>query len=100
MILENNVEFHDLTRAGGNLKLEKANVNWHLSIDEKDLPVEAVENGKRTFRSITIDGESFEFSEGFTDLHTICYQKYSRRQRLRSRDSKKAIELVSQIRKK
>jgi UDP-N-acetyl-2-amino-2-deoxyglucuronate dehydrogenase len=36
------------------------------------LPPEA--QGKRTFRSITIDGESLEFSEGFTDLHTLSYQ--------------------------
>ena len=97
--LENNVEFHELTRAGGELKLEKANVNWHLSIDENDLPEEAKENGQRTFRSIKIDDESFEFSEGFTDLHTVCYQKILDGKGFGLQDSKKAIELVAQIRK-
>ena len=97
--LENNVEFHELTRAGGELKLEKANVKWHLSIDENDLPEEAKKNGQRTFRSIKIDDESFEFSEGFTDLHTVCYQKILDGNGFGLEDSKKAIELVAQIRK-
>jgi hypothetical protein len=30
-----------------------------------DLPKEAVEKGKRTYRSITVNGEEVEFSEGF-----------------------------------
>ena len=97
--LENNVAFHELTRAGGELKLEKANVNWHLSIDENDLPDEAKQNGQRTFRSIKIDDESFEFSEGFTDLHTVCYQKILDGKGFGLEDSRKAIELVAQIRK-
>lgn len=97
--LENNVEFHELTRAGGELKLEKANVKWHLSIDENDLPEEAKKNGQRTFRSIKIDDESFEFSEGFTDLHTVCYQQILDGNGFGLKDSRKAIELVAQIRK-
>lgn len=28
---------------------------------------------KTTYRSIDIDGEELEFSEGFTDLHTVSY---------------------------
>lgn len=98
--LENNVGFHEDSRAAGKLELERANVNWHLSIDEKDLPAEASENGKRTFRSITIDGESFEFSDGFTDLHTVCYKNIIDGTGFGLTDSRKAIELVSQIRKK
>ncbi len=98
--LENNVGFHEDSRAAGHLALERANVNWHLSIDEKDLPAEASKNGKRTFRSITIDGESFEFSDGFTDLHTVCYQNIIDGTGFGLTDSRKAIELVSQIRKR
>ena len=98
--LENNVKFHEASRAGGNLELERANVEWQLSIDENDLPDDVRENGQRTFRSITIDGESFEFSEGFTDLHTVCYQNILDGSGFGLNDSRKAIELVSQIRKK
>jgi UDP-N-acetyl-2-amino-2-deoxyglucuronate dehydrogenase len=74
-MLQNNVKFHDERRAAGVLKLEKANIKWHLSIDENDLPEDVKEAGQRTFRSILIDDESFEFSQGFTYLHTVCYQK-------------------------
>ena len=94
-VLENKIAFHEASRAAGTLHLERANVNWHLSIDEKDLPAEA--DGKRTFRSILIDNQSFEFSEGFTDLHTICYQKILDGEGFGLKESKKAIEIVYQI---
>jgi UDP-N-acetyl-2-amino-2-deoxyglucuronate dehydrogenase len=62
-------------KAGGKLYFEKANVSWFLSVDEKDLPNEAVAVKKRTYRKINIEGQELEFSDGFTDLHTISYQK-------------------------
>jgi UDP-N-acetyl-2-amino-2-deoxyglucuronate dehydrogenase len=98
--LENNVKFHELTGAGGELKLERANVNWHLSIDENDMPEAAKKQGQRTFRSILIDDESFEFSEGFTDLHTLCYQNVLDGKGFGLKDARKSIELVAQIRKR
>lgn len=98
-VVENNVKFHEPTRAAGELKLERANINWHLSIDENDLPEDVKETGQRTFRSIMIDEESFEFSKGFTDLHTVCYQKVLDGEGFGLQASKKAIELVHQIRK-
>ncbi len=57
----------------GTLVLQKAKVNWLLSIDRSRLPEEVVKSGKTTFRSIKIDGEEFEFSEGFTELHNKVY---------------------------
>jgi UDP-N-acetyl-2-amino-2-deoxyglucuronate dehydrogenase len=39
------------------------------------LPVETKESGKRTFRSITVEGREIEFSEGFGDLHTQTYKE-------------------------
>lgn len=61
------------TRTAGFLRYERADVRWFLSIDAGDLPPEA--RGKRTYRSVTVDGQSFEFSEGFTDLHTATYRE-------------------------
>lgn len=61
-------------KASGFIELENANIRWFLSIDENDLPNDAKIQNKRTFRSITIDGEDVEFSEGFTDLHTVVYR--------------------------
>jgi UDP-N-acetyl-2-amino-2-deoxyglucuronate dehydrogenase len=69
---QNLVHLHTHDRAAGYLEFQKARVRWFLSINAQTLPPEA--QGKRTFRSITIDGESLEFSEGFTDLHTLSYQ--------------------------
>lgn len=57
----------------GYLRYERANVRWFLSIDADDLPAQA--HGRRTYRSITVDGDAFEFSEGFTDLHTATYRE-------------------------
>jgi UDP-N-acetyl-2-amino-2-deoxyglucuronate dehydrogenase len=65
----------DESKMAGFLELEKANVRWFLSVNREDLPEAAKISGKSTFRSITVDGEEFEFSEGFTDLHTIVYQE-------------------------
>jgi UDP-N-acetyl-2-amino-2-deoxyglucuronate dehydrogenase len=61
-VKEQEVLFHTTDKAAGNLKLEKANVHWQLSIDLNDLPAITRSEGKRTFRSLTIDGDAFEFS--------------------------------------
>ena len=63
------------TRTAGYMGLENARVKWFLSIEKKDLPEECKSKGKATSRSITIDGHEVEFSEGFTDLHTIVYRE-------------------------
>ena len=59
----------------GFLQLERARVRWFLSIDARYVPKQLQEQGKRTYRSIVVDGEEVEFSDGFTDLHTLSYQK-------------------------
>ena len=62
-------------KAAGYLELERARVRWFLSIDYKDIPTEIKPSGKRTYRSIKVNGEEIEFSGGFTDLHSISYEK-------------------------
>lgn len=69
------VHVHTHDRAAGVMYLEKARVRWFLSIDADTLPESAVQQQKRTFRSITVDGQEVEFSEGFTDLHTRSYEE-------------------------
>jgi len=97
-IKENIVRSHSGKAAAGTLKLERANVEWQLSIDENDLPDAARQKEQRTFRSTLIDGESFEFSDGFTDLHTVCYKKILAGEGFGLEESKKSIELVYEIR--
>ncbi|MCL2776428.1 MAG: Gfo/Idh/MocA family oxidoreductase [Polyangiaceae bacterium] len=61
-------------RMAGFLALERARVRWFLSVEECDLPFGA-EPGKRTVvRSMTVDGQEIDFSEGFADLHTQVYK--------------------------
>ena len=61
-------------RMAGFLELERADVRWLLSVDAADLPF-SPSPGKTTYRSIRIDDEELEFTEGFTDLHTRIYEE-------------------------
>lgn len=85
-------------RTSGFLELEKANVRWFLSVDRNDLPDEAIAAGKTTFRSIIVDGEEFEFSEGFTDLHTLVYQEILAGRGFGLEDARPSINLVYELR--
>ena len=91
-------EYNDRT-AAGTLHLAKAEVNWFLSIDHNRLPELIKKNGQRTFRSLTIDGDSFEFSDGFTELHTRSYQEILVGRGYGLLDTRKAVEIVSVLRK-
>ena len=68
------VHISETRRCAGYLELKNARVRWFLSIDRNDLPPEAASTGKRTYRSIVVDGEEIEFSDGFEDLHTRSYE--------------------------
>jgi UDP-N-acetyl-2-amino-2-deoxyglucuronate dehydrogenase len=72
---KNIVHISQPNKAAGYLELENARVRWFLSIDYNDLPESIKEAGKRTFRSIIVDGEEIEFSEGFGELHTTSYRE-------------------------
>ncbi len=74
-IQDNTVHLHTHDRAAGCLQLEKATVRWFLSINADTLPEQAKAQNKRTFRSITVNGDEVEFSEGFADLHTRSYEE-------------------------
>lgn len=84
-------------RAGGLLSYEKADVRWFLSVDANDLP-DTVKGKKTTYRSITLDGEEVEFSEGFTDLHTRSYQEILAGRGYGLEDVRFCVEVVSQFR--
>lgn len=85
------------TCAGGILSYEKADVRWFLSVDRADLP-EKVKGQKTTYRSITIDGEEIEFSEGFTDLHTRAYEEILAGRGYGIHDARFSVEVVSAFR--
>jgi UDP-N-acetyl-2-amino-2-deoxyglucuronate dehydrogenase len=84
--------------AAGYLELEHAHVRWFLSIDQTTLPAEVKAKGQRTYRSIRIDGEELEFSEGFTDLHTATYRDIFAGGGFGLEHARAAIQLVHDIR--
>lgn len=68
------VTVRDAKKMGGTLELANADVEWFLSVDASDLPDDAVREGMPTWRRLELDGEAFEFSGGFKDLHTRVYE--------------------------
>lgn len=94
------VSLHNATAAAGELELERADVNWKLSIEETDLPAWVRLTGRQTYRTLSIDDEIFDFSEGFADLHTQSYKAILSGQGFPLRETRKVIELVHDIRKK
>jgi len=93
----NVVHYVNEFKAAGYLEYENARVRWFLSIDANDLP-ESVKGKKPTFRSITCDGEEIEFSEGFTDLHTVSYQAILDGKGYGIEDARHCVETVETIR--
>lgn len=74
-VKENKVTELSRSKASGHLCLEQANVNWKLSVEYDDIPINLKQEGKRTYRSLKLEGEEVEFSDGFTDLHTRSYEE-------------------------
>ncbi|NWD49582.1 UDP-N-acetyl-2-amino-2-deoxy-D-glucuronate oxidase [Pseudomonas gingeri] len=93
----NVVHFANDYKAAGYLEYEKARVRWFLSIDAQDLP-DSVKGKKPTYRSITVDGEEMEFSEGFTDLHTTSYREILAGRGYGIEDARHCVETVNTIR--
>ncbi len=92
------VHVRERRRMAGFLELTRARVRWFLSADVADLPFAPEPGSKTTFRSITLDGEAVEFSEGFADLHTRVYEETLAGRGFGIDDSRPAIELSYRIR--
>lgn len=97
-VKQNIVHVMSFDRVAGFLELEKARVRYFLSISSDCLPANAVQGEKRTFRAINIDGNEFEFSSGFTELHTQSYRKILNGEGFRISEARNCIRIVSDIR--
>lgn len=94
-----NIIFHSEKDAmSGYLELKNANVRWFLSINNEHLPEAVKQTGKRTYRSITVDGEEIEFSGGFTDLHVKSYEGILAGNGFGIEEARASIEIVHQVR--
>lgn len=97
-VKKNTVHLLKKDKAAGFLQLEKARVRWFLSIDYNDVPEQVRLKGQRTFRSLQMDGEEIEFSDGFTDLHNRTYQEILAGRGFGLEDARSSIETVYEIR--
>jgi UDP-N-acetyl-2-amino-2-deoxyglucuronate dehydrogenase len=97
-VKENIVHLHTHDRASGILRMRKARVRWFLSINRESLPQDVLDKGQTTYRSITLEGEEIEFSEGFTDLHTRSYGEILKGNGFEIGEARKSIEIVYNIR--
>ena len=84
--------------AAGTLRFDNARVRWFLSVSAEHLPERAKARGQRTYRSIRIDGEEVEFSDGFTDLHTASYDDILKGGGFGIAEARPSISLVHRIR--
>mgnify|MGYP001445878802 FL=1 len=97
-VTENIVHQNLHDRASGYLTFKKARVRWFLSINEDVLPDIIKQNKQHTFRSLSIQGEEINFSDGFTGLHKKVYENILSGNGTTLQDSRTAIEIVHQIR--
>jgi UDP-N-acetyl-2-amino-2-deoxyglucuronate dehydrogenase len=92
------VQISELDKTAGYLELERARVRWVLSIDENMLPDDIKAKGQRTYRSIKMENQEIEFSDGFTDLHTTSYKHILEGNGFGLQDARNSIQMVYNIR--
>jgi UDP-N-acetyl-2-amino-2-deoxyglucuronate dehydrogenase len=92
------VHIKERNKMAGFLELDRADVGWFLSVIPADLPFKAIPGAKSTYRSITLDGEEVEFTDGFGDLHTRIYENIIRGQGFGIEEARPSIALVHAIR--
>jgi UDP-N-acetyl-2-amino-2-deoxyglucuronate dehydrogenase len=97
-VIGSEVHHASATKVAGFLELQNARIRWFLSIDSNDLPQSCIEKGQYTYRSITMDDTELEFSDGFTDLHTLVYKRILEGKGYGVQDTQPSIQLAHDIR--
>lgn len=99
-VKQNIVHLHTHDRVAGYLEFDQARIRWFLSIEYDTIPEDIKKTGKRTFRSMEVDGKQIEFSDGFTELHSLSYKDILSGNGFGIEASRQAIEIVHDIRTK
>lgn len=97
-VIDNVLHLSEYNKAAGLLELENASIKWFLSIDRNDLPGHLLSGKPVTYRSIKVDGKEIEFSQGFTDLHTVTYREILKGNGYGILDALPSIEVAYKIR--
>lgn len=98
-VTSNQLDQMEEDHASGVLHLERAVVRWKLSIREDDLPQKTRLEGKRTYRMLSVGGKEIEFTDGFTDLHTRCYEHILEGGGFGIEDARPSIEAIHHLRR-
>ena len=97
-VIDSKIFLKNARTNSGLLTLKNANIKWFLSIDKSYLPDSVLLNNSTTYRSISIEGEEIEFSNGFIDLHTESYSNILKGNGYGIEEALQSIEIVSSIR--
>ena len=97
-VIENIIHIQTHDRASGYMILKKARVRWFLSINSDLIPDERKKLNKFTYRSIRVNNEEIDFTDGFTDLHTQSYSEILSGKGFGLAQAKPSIEIIHKIR--
>ena len=98
-VQKSEVHLREPQRAAGALELERADV--HVVPVDRQPPTCRSRRSRarrRRYRSITVDGEEIEFSEGFADLHTRVYEEVLAGRGFGIDEARPSVELTASIR--
>jgi len=96
-LVSHEVHLNSSNRMSGIIQLERARIRWFLSTQNTDLPFKIEPGKKFAHREILIDGDRFEFSKGFTDLHTLVYQETLAGRGFGIEEARPSIQLVHKL---
>lgn len=81
----------------GVMTLKNAYVRFFLSINASHRPVDDGSAPMSPYRNLTIDGETVDFTGGFTELHTLSYSAILNGNGFSLDDASEAIGVVEEI---
>lgn len=96
-VRQSTVHYSEADCIAGFLMFDKARVRYLLSINRRYLP-EASSSGAATYRHLSINGSDFDFSRGFTNLHTLSYEKILKGEGFSIEDAEASIDAIETIR--
>ena len=94
------VHLREKRRTAGFLELKHADVTWFLSVDAADLSAAVAGNAvdRTMVRAMDIDGEVWDFTDGFQNLHSRVYQSVLAGDGFGIEDARPSIALVHSLR--
>ena len=91
-------EWCSTTFSAGFLQLKGARVRYFLSVNAAHRP-SPNDNPMSPYRHLVINGEEFDFTNGFTDLHTLSYERIFAGRGFAVEDTACAVHTLDMLRK-